>query len=147
MKKIVIYTDGSCLGNPGPGGWAALLIYNDIKKEISGGEQNSTNNRMEMMAAISALELLKEPCNVQLFTDSKYLQNGMISYMPKWRDNNWRKSGGEIKNLELWKKLSDLSFKHNIEWCWVKAHNGDVNNELVNDLAIYAANKFKNNLM
>ena len=144
MKEITIYTDGACSGNPGPGGWGALLIYNGKRKNISGGEYESTNNRMEMMAAIQALQYLKESCKIKLYTDSKYLQQGVTSWMAKWKVNNWRGSDKKpVKNLDLWQSLDAEVSKHKIEFIWVKAHNGHPENEEVDALARDACEKYK----
>ena len=144
MKEVLIYTDGACSGNPGPGGWGALLIYNGTKKSISGGEASTTNNRMEMMAAVEALKLLKFPCKGKLYTDSTYLQQGISSWMAKWKLNNWRGSGKTtVKNLDLWQMLDSELSKHKIEFHWVKAHNGHPENEFVDELARLACEKYK----
>lgn len=131
MQKVIIYTDGACSGNPGPGGWGAILIYNEIKKEISGSEVKTTNNRMELMAAISALKMLKTPCEVELYSDSAYLIN---CFQNNWIDG-WKKKGWinskkeEVKNIELWKELDSLSRTHKIKWIKVKGHaDNDYNN-------------------
>lgn len=144
MKEVIIYTDGACSGNPGPGGWGALFIYNDTRKTISGGEKHTTNNRMEMLAAIEALKQLKTPCKVSLYTDSKYLQQGATSWMQKWKLNNWRRGNIMIKNDDLWKELSYQMEKHQIEFHWVKGHSNNVENNLVDELARKACEKFMN---
>ncbi len=136
MKEVLIYTDGACSGNPGPGGWGALLIYEGKRKEISGGEVLTTNNRMEMLAAVEALKQLKLPCKGKLYTDSKYLQQGVSSWMVNWKKNNWRGSDKKpVKNIDLWQALDTELSKHQIEFHWVKAHNGHPENELVDELA------------
>ena len=136
MKKVIIYTDGACSGNPGPGGWAAILIYNVKIKEISGRENNTTNNRMELMGDIKALQELKETCEIDLYSDSKYVCNGIASWLVKWKKNNWRSSDKkEIKNIDLWKELDNLLPKHTINAHWVKGHNGNEMNERVDELA------------
>lgn len=135
MKEITIYSDGACSGNPGPGGWAALLIYNHHHKTITGYEPNTTNNRMELLAAIEALKLLKEPCKIKLYTDSKYLQEGSTTWIHKWKLNNWRRKNILIKNDDLWKELSIHIEKHQIEFIWVKGHGSDEKNNLVDELA------------
>ncbi|WP_285445693.1 ribonuclease HI [Xanthomonas sp. fls2-241-TYG-148] len=136
MKSIEVHTDGSCLGNPGPGGWAALLRYNGREKELAGGEANSTNNRMELMAAIMALETLTEPCQILLHTDSQYVRQGITEWMPGWVRRGWKTSGGDlVKNRELWERLHAATQRHTIEWRWVKGHNGDPDNERVDVLA------------
>ena len=143
MKEVIIYTDGACSGNPGPGGWGALLICNQTRKTISGGEKHTTNNRMEMTAAIEALKQLKTSCNVKLYTDSKYLQNGANSWMKKWKLNNWRKGTTIVKNDDLWKALDAEITKHpGIEFHWVKGHSNHPENELVDELARLACEKF-----
>lgn len=140
MDKIVqIYTDGACSGNPGPGGWGALLIYGKHKKEISGYEKDTTNNRMELLAAIEALNSLKVKSNVELYTDSVYLKNGMNEWLPNWIANNWRKKhSGEVKNSDLWKMLNTLNEKHNIIWKWVKGHSTNEGNIIADRLAVEA---------
>ena len=136
MKSIEVHTDGSCLGNPGPGGWAALLRYNGREKELAGGEANSTNNRMELMAAIMALETLTEPSQILLHTDSQYVRQGITEWMPGWVRRGWKTSGGDpVKNRELWERLHAATQRHSIEWRWVKGHNGDPDNERVDVLA------------
>lgn len=136
MKKVDIFTDGACSYNPGPGGWGALLRFNDTEKTISGYESETTNNRMELMAAIKALEQLKEPCQVNLTTDSQYVRQGMTTWIHNWKKLNWtRKTGKEIANVDLWKMLDTLSQKHKIQWHWVKAHAGHLENERVDALA------------
>ncbi len=136
MKSIEVHTDGSCLGNPGPGGWAALLRYNGREKELAGGEANTTNNRMELMAAIMALETLTEPCTIVLHTDSQYVRQGITEWMSGWLRRNWKTAGGDpVKNRELWERLHAATQRHTIEWRWVKGHNGDPDNERVDVLA------------
>jgi ribonuclease HI len=134
-KEVTIYTDGACSGNPGPGGWGALLIYNDVRKTISGSEIDSTNNRMELMAVIQALKLLKDPCKVTVYTDSKYVEQGASDWMHKWKKNNWRRGNSPVKNEELWKQLDSEINRHQVQFRWVKAHNGHIENELVDKLA------------
>ncbi|MDG2524830.1 ribonuclease HI [Stenotrophomonas sp. HITSZ_GD] len=136
MKSIEIHTDGSCLGNPGPGGWAALLRYNGREKALSGGESNTTNNRMELMAAIMALEALTEPCQIILHTDSQYVRQGITEWMAGWLRRQWKTAGGDaVKNRELWERLHQATLRHKIDWRWVKGHNGDPDNERVDQLA------------
>ncbi|KAB7766283.1 ribonuclease HI [Xanthomonas maliensis] len=136
MKSIEVHTDGSCLGNPGPGGWAALLRYNGREKELSGGEATTTNNRMELMAAIMALEALTEPCQIVLHTDSQYVRQGITEWMAGWVRRGWKTAGGDpVKNRELWERLHAATQRHTIEWRWVKGHNGDPDNERVDVLA------------
>jgi ribonuclease HI len=138
MKKLVIiYTDGACSGNPGPGGWGVVLKYNNHIKQLFGGEPFTTNNRMELLAAIKALEGLKIRCQISLFTDSKYLKQGITEWLEKWKKNSWRTASKQlIKNIDLWQRLDFLSQQHEIEWNWVKAHNGDYYNELADQLAV-----------
>ena len=136
MKKITIYTDGACSGNPGKGGWAALMQYNNVEKEIFGAEEETTNNRMELTAAISALEILKEPCQVEIFTDSQYVKNGITKWIGGWLKNNWKNSAKKpVKNKELWERLLEVSKKHEIVWNWVEGHAGNELNERVDQLA------------
>lgn len=140
MKAIEVHTDGACLGNPGPGGWAALLRFGAKERELVGGELLTTNNRMELMAAIVALETLTEPCEVMLQTDSQYVRKGITEWMPNWLKRNWRTAGGEaVKNQDLWQRLQAAAARHRIDWRWVKGHNGDPDNERVDVLARDAA--------
>ena len=140
MKSIVIYTDGACLGNPGPGGWGALLRYRDIERELSGGEPQTTNNRMELMAAIVALETLTEACRVDLHTDSQYVRQGITEWLRNWVRRGWKTAaGGAVKNQDLWQRLQAASERHTIEWHWVKGHSGHPENERVDALANAAA--------
>lgn len=140
MSKVIIYTDGSCLGNPGAGGYAALLKYNEHEKEISQGYLLTTNNRMELLAPIKALSALQRRCDVELYTDSQYVKNGINSWIYNWKKNGWKTSNNKpVKNSDLWKKLDKCCEKHNVKWHWVKAHNGQVENERVDDLARTAA--------
>jgi ribonuclease HI len=136
MKSIEIHTDGACLGNPGPGGWAALLRYGGRERELVGGEPLTTNNRMELMAAIAALEALTEPCKVALHTDSRYVQQGIGEWLPGWVKRGWKTAGGDpVKNRDLWERLYAATHRHRIDWHWVKGHNGDPDNERVDELA------------
>nr|AJO70731.1 ancestral ribonuclease H AncB [synthetic construct] len=140
MKQIEIYTDGSCLGNPGPGGWGALLRYNQHEKELSQGYAQTTNNRMELMAAIEALNSLKEPCNVILYTDSQYVKNGITKWIHNWKKNNWKTASGKpVKNQDLWQALDEAIQRHQIDWRWVKGHSGHPENERCDQLARQAA--------
>jgi len=140
MKSIEIYTDGACLGNPGPGGWAALLRENKNEKEISGYEADTTNNRMELMAAISALETLTSPHQVQLYTDSQYVCKGITEWLENWQRNHWKTTNGEpVKNQELWRRLQTACQQHVIDWRWIKGHAGHADNERVDQLARHAA--------
>lgn len=136
MKKITIYTDGACKGNPGPGGWGVLLEYNGRKKTLHGGEPQTTNNRMEMMAAISALENLREACDITLFTDSKYVMQGLTEWLPGWKARGWRTASKQpVKNQDLWERLDAAVQRHKIDWRWVKGHTGDPGNEMADQLA------------
>ena len=135
MPEVIIYTDGACDPNPGSGGWAAILLFQKIKKEIKGSEYLSTNNRMELMAAIQALKVLKVSYKVRLYTDSKYLQMGIEEWMPDWIERGWKRKGGKLANIELWQSLQVLSKKHSIEWHWLKGHAGNIYNERVNWMA------------
>ena len=137
---IKIYTDGSCLENPGNGGWAAIIFINDEKIIISGSKKNTTNNQMELMAAIEALKKIPEGQEIQIYTDSKYVKQGITEWIGKWIQNNWKTSSKQkVKNMELWKELNKISKKHKIKWNWVKAHAGDAFNEEVDKLAKRAA--------
>ena len=144
MKQVEIFTDGACSGNPGPGGWGAVLRYNGREKELSGGEKNTTNNRMELTAAISALSALKEPCSVTLYSDSKYLVDGMSKGWAKgWRAKGWRKSDGKpALNPDLWQQLLDLFERHQVELVWIKGHNEHPENERCDRLAVAESKKF-----
>lgn len=138
MNTITIYTDGACKGNPGPGGWGALLSANGVEKELFGGEPSTTNNRMEMMAVIQALEALKRPCKVQLHLDSKYVLQGITEWIHGWKAKGWRTASKQpVKNVELWQRLDILvsSGGHEIDWRWVKGHAGDPGNERADALA------------
>jgi|TARA_B100001179_G_scaffold139265_1_gene100457 ribonuclease HI len=138
---IKIYTDGSCLGNPGNGGWAAIINDQDKITKISGNKKNTTNNQMELMAAIEALKKIPTEQEVQLYTDSKYVKMGITEWIKKWSQNNWKTSSKQkVKNLELWKELNIISKKHKIKWFWVKSHAGNPSNEEVDVLAKKAAN-------
>ncbi len=136
MKKIEIFTDGACKGNPGPGGWGALLRYNGKERSLYGGEALTTNNRMELLAAIEALKALKEPCEVALTTDSTYVKNGINTWIAGWKKNGWRTAAKkEVKNKDLWQELDALQAKHEVKWHWVKGHSGHRENELADALA------------
>ena len=133
---VEIYTDGACRGNPGPGGWGVLLRYKGSEKMLKGGELNTTNNRMELQAAISALESLSRACRVKLVTDSRYLKDGIESWLPNWKKRGWKTAAKKpVKNEDLWRKLDELADKHEIDWHWVKGHSGHAENELVDQLA------------
>ncbi len=136
MKQIEIHTDGACLGNPGPGGWAALLRYGEREREVAGGEPQTTNNRMELMAAIVGLETLTEACEVTLYTDSQYVRQGITEWLPGWIRRHWKTAGGDpVKNRDLWERLHAAAGRHRIDWRWVKGHSGDPDNERVDTLA------------
>jgi len=135
-KSVVIHTDGACSGNPGPGGWGAILTFGDREKELKGGEEHTTNNRMELMAAISALEALKRPCLVDLHTDSQYMRDGIMSWIKKWKQNGWRTSDKKpVKNVDLWQRLEAALARHKVNWHWVKGHAGHPMNERADQLA------------
>lgn len=144
MKDIVeIFTDGACKGNPGPGGWAALLRWRDQEKSLSGGEAHTTNNRMEMIAAIEALESLKRQCNVILTTDSQYLKNGITQWIKNWKRRGWKTSQNTaVKNEDLWRRLDKAVSYHEVQWKWVKGHNNHEENEQVDNLARKAMKAF-----
>lgn len=136
MSKVVIYTDGACKGNPGIGGWGALLSYGEHEKTICGGEYDTTNNRMELMAAIQALDLLKRPCEVELWTDSNYVKNGITQWIHNWKKNNWKTAAKKpVVNQDLWQELDAMTKKHTVEWHWVKGHAGHPGNEVADQLA------------
>ena len=136
MKQVIMYTDGACRGNPGPGGWGALITFEDSTKEVFGGKLDVTNNQMELSAAIEGLAALKEPCNVDLFTDSKYVMDGSTQWIHNWKKNNWRTAAKkDVKNKELWQRLDELINFHLVQWHWVKGHSGDEGNEMADLLA------------
>ena len=145
MEEIIqIYTDGSCLGNPGPGGWGAILLYKKVKKVLQGNAPETTNNRMELMAAIKGLEAVKRPLPIHVFTDSSYVKDGITKWLKGWVNNGWKTANKKpVKNQDLWEQLAALEAKHDVVWNWVKAHNGDEYNEEVDDLARNAAEKLK----
>jgi ribonuclease HI len=132
---VIIYTDGACLGNPGPGGWAAILKFGKHERELSGSEKHTTNIRMELRAALEGLRALTEPCQVTLFTDSTYLQRGVTEWLPNWKRKNWRRKGGKLANVDLWMKLDEEIVRHEISWRWVRGHAGNMMNERVDKLA------------
>ncbi len=139
-QTVEIATDGACKGNPGPGGWGALIRYGTVEKELSGSEADTTNNRMELLAAISALNALKRPCNVILSTDSSYVKDGITKWIFGWQKNGWRTANKKpVKNAELWQDLLEATKRHDIEWRWVKGHSGDADNERADLLASNAA--------
>jgi ribonuclease HI len=136
INVVVIYTDGACRGNPGPGGWGVILNYNGILKEMYGAEKQTTNNRMELMAAIQALEALTKPCSVQLNSDSSYVLKGITDWLPNWKKRDWKTAAKTaVKNEDLWRRLDSVITKHKIEWKWVKGHSGNVGNERADALA------------
>ncbi len=135
-QRVTVYTDGACKGNPGPGGWGALLIYNATERELKGGEALTTNNRMELMAAIMALETLKRPCTVDLFTDSQYVRQGITSWMQGWKARGWKTADRKpVKNEDLWRRLDAAQARHDVSWHWVKGHADDPLNHRVDALA------------
>jgi ribonuclease HI len=140
MKRVELFTDGACKGNPGPGGWAALLRMGKHEKELSGGDPATTNNRMEMMAVIRGLESLIEPCEVAIYTDSRYVMDGMTKWVAGWQKRGWINASKEpVRNKDLWHELIDAVKRHRIEWNWVRGHDGHVENERVDKLACAAA--------
>jgi len=135
-QLVRIFTDGGCKGNPGPGGWGAILYYGDAKKEIKGSEKETTNNRMELMAAIQALELLKRPCEVELTTDSQYLRQGITQWIHNWKKRGWKTADKKpVKNQDLWQRLDAAVGQHKVTWSWVKGHAGHPDNERADELA------------
>ena len=142
--RVIIHTDGACSGNPGPGGWGAVLQYGGKIKELRGGETLTTNNRMELTAAIEALNALKRPCEVELHTDSSYVKDGLTKWILGWKKNGWKTSDKKpVKNVELWQALDAAVARHKINWHWVKGHNGDVLNERADQLANEGMAPFK----
>ena len=142
--QVVIHTDGACSGNPGPGGWGAVMHYGATEKELCGGELATTNNRMEMMAAIQALETLKRPCKVELHTDSKYVQDGISKWISNWKRNGWKTAEKkDVKNAELWQRLDAARKPHQVDWKWVKGHAGHPENERADELARSGLARFK----
>ena len=143
-KSVEVHTDGACLGNPGPGGWGTLLRYGQHERELGGGETATTNNRMELMAAIMGLESLTEPCDIVLYTDSQYDRQGITEWMPSWVRRGWKTAGGDpVKNRDLWERLHAAAGRHKIDWRWVKGHSGDPDNERVDALARMHAQRHK----
>ena len=144
MKHVEIYTDGACSGNPGPGGWGAVLRYGDVEKDMHGGEAATTNNRMELMAAITALNALKSPCQIDLYTDSKYVMDGISKWIHGWKKNGWKTADKKpVKNGELWQALDEAQRIHQITWHWVKGHAGHPENERADELARLGMAPFK----
>ena len=136
LEHVDIYTDGACRGNPGPGGWAAILRYGDKETYISGAQKETTNNRMELQAAVSALKKLKRPCKVRITTDSRYLMDGIQQWLSNWKQNGWKTAAKKpVKNDDLWRELDELVESHNVKWKWVKGHSGHAENEKVDQLA------------
>ncbi len=144
MSQVTIYTDGACSGNPGPGGWGAILISGEHRKELNGGEAETTNNRMELTAAIEALNALKRPCTVALYTDSVYVRDGITKWIHGWRRNGWRTADKKpVKNAELWQALEQALKRHKVDWHWVKGHAGHPENERADELAREGLAPFK----
>ena len=144
MKRVEIFTDGACSGNPGPGGWGAILRYGDKTKEMSGGEADTTNNRMELTAAIQALDALREPCVVDLYTDSVYVKDGIGGWIEGWKRNGWKTAAKKpVKNVELWQELERARNRHDVTWHWVKGHAGHPENERADELARLAMEPYK----
>lgn len=137
MYRVEIFTDGACSGNPGAGGWGAILRHRDVEKELSGGEAETTNNRMELTAVIESLKALKKPCDITIYTDSRYVMDGVTKWMPSWKQNNWRTANkkSSVKNIDLWQQLDELLKPHQVQWIWVKGHAGHPENERVDKLA------------
>ena len=134
--RVTIYTDGACSGNPGPGGWAAILFWNGEEKELSGGENPTTNNRMELKAAIEGLNALKAQSSVILYTDSRYVMDGLTKWLPRWKANGWKTADKKpVKNEDLWRTLDEAALRHEVDWQWVAGHSGDVGNERADALA------------
>ena len=143
MKQVIIYTDGACSGNPGPGGWGAILKYGAHERELSGGEPSTTNNRMELLGAITALQSLREPCQVTLSTDSQYLANAInLGWLRGWKQKGWRRKEGELKNADLWQTLDALLQTHKVQFVWVKGHADNVYNNRCDALAVAQREKF-----
>jgi ribonuclease HI len=142
MKKVQIITDGACLGNPGPGGWAYILHYKSHRREMSGSEPHTTNNRMELTAAVRGLSALKEPCEVEVVTDSQYVKNGITEWIRKWKQNGWKTGGKqEVKNQDLWQELDAQASRHNTRWVWTKGHASHADNNRADELAAQAAQR------
>ncbi len=145
MKRVVIHTDGACRGNPGPGGWGAVLEWSDKEKHLKGAELETTNNRMELLAAIEALDALKQPCEVDLYTDSQYLRKGITEWIGNWKRNGWKTAAKKaVKNDDLWKRIEVAAERHAVNWHWVKGHDGNPGNELADRLANEAIDQLLN---
>lgn len=145
VKKVEIFTDGACSGNPGPGGWGAVLRYGKKEKELSGGQEEATNNQMELMATIVALKSLKRKCDVDVTTDSSYVKDGITKWIFNWKKNGWKTANKKpVKNQELWQKLDEMTQKHKVNWHWVKGHEGHPENERADALAVEEVQKIKN---
>lgn len=143
-ERVAIWTDGACSGNPGPGGWGAVLTFDGTEKDLCGGEQLTTNNRMELTAAIMALEALKRPCEIDLHTDSQYVRGGITGWMAGWKRNGWKTSDKKpVKNVELWQRLEEAAARHQVKWHWVRGHAGDPMNERADELARRGMAPFK----
>ena len=139
MDKVEVFTDGACSGNPGPGGWGVILRSKGVEKELSGSEMETTNNRMEMMAVIVAFEALTRPCNIQVTTDSQYVIKGMVEWLPDWKKRNWKTASKKpVKNVDLWQRMEKAAQPHQIEWEWVRGHQGHLENERADQLAVAA---------
>ncbi|MFL0809391.1 MAG: ribonuclease HI [Agarilytica sp.] len=144
MKTVEIFSDGACRGNPGPGGWGALLRFGDNEKSLYGGEENTTNNRMELQAAIEGLKALKEPCSVTLTTDSQYVRKGITEWIHNWKKKAWKTAAKKpVKNADLWQALDEENQRHEVEWCWVKGHSGHRENEIADELANLGIDELK----
>lgn len=145
LKHVTIYTDGACSGNPGPGGWGAVLYYGSVTKELYGGEKDTTNNRMELTAAVKALSALKYPCRVDLYTDSQYVKKGITEWITGWKEKNWRTADKKpVKNADLWQALEDAASIHQVAWHWVRGHDGNVHNERADALAVKGCSEIQN---
>ena len=144
MKKVQIYTDGACSGNPGPGGWGAILVYGEKIKELSGGEPATTNNRMELISVLTALEALKEPCRVEVYTDSQYVANAVnLGWLISWQRTGWKRKSGDVKNPDLWQKLIPLLARHDVKFIWVKGHADNDMNNRCDEMAVAESRKYK----
>lgn len=144
QQRVIIYTDGACSGNPGPGGWGAILRFGGHEKELNGGDYETTNNRMELMAAIEALNALKRSCTVNIYTDSQYVKGGITGWIEGWKRNGWKTAAKKpVKNIELWKALEEALKRHDVEWHWVKGHAGHPDNERADELARQGMEPYK----